>query len=221
MNERNDTDVLVVGAGPTGLVMAAELARRGVHCRIIDTERGPTDKSKAIGIQSRTMELFENMGVADEFIAAGHPIHGAKLYDDGKNFIHLDLNELGNSYPYLLLLPQTETERILLANLERYGMRVERQTKLLSFVQSNDRVEAKVQDTDGNITTINADWLVGCDGAHSTVRHILNIPFEGEEYEDGFQLADVSIDWPLDRDEMHIMVHKGYLMAAFPLPGGG
>jgi 2-polyprenyl-6-methoxyphenol hydroxylase-like FAD-dependent oxidoreductase len=217
----SSTDVLVVGAGPTGLVMGAELCRRGINCRVIDTERGTTDKSKAIGIQSRTMELFENMGLADEFIARGLQMKAVNIYDEGKRIIRLPFDELNNSYPFLLMIPQSATEEILLSNLIYHNGEVERQRRLISFTQDASGITAMVAHANGEMETITAKWLIGCDGAHSTVRHQLNIPFEGNEYEDGFQLADVSIDWQLTREEFHLIIHDGWLMAAFPLPGAG
>ncbi len=218
-NSRKKIDVLVAGAGPTGLVIATELARRGVSFRIIDTERGPTDKSKAIGIQSRTMEVFYNMGLAAQFESRGLKMKAATLYDDGKKIMRVPFEELNNRFPFLLMIPQTDTEQILLSALDQYGAVVERETSLISFTQDENQVTAELQHHNGQVETVTAKWLVGCDGAHSTVRHHLNIPFEGSTYEDGFHLADVQVDWSLSRDEFHLMIHKGWLLAAFPLPG--
>lgn len=221
MASNTNTEVLVAGAGPTGLVMAAELVKRGVNCRIIDIERGPTDHSKAIGIQARTLEIFEYMGLAGRFISKGLQMNAANIYDKGKRIVHLSFKDLATSYPFVLLIPQSETENILLQNLEQQGAIVERQTKLLSFTQDDAQVTAEVEHADGSRETIGAKWLIGCDGAHSTVRHQLHIPFDGSDYEEGFQLADVNIEWPLSKAELHVLVYEGWLMAAFPLPGEG
>jgi 2-polyprenyl-6-methoxyphenol hydroxylase-like FAD-dependent oxidoreductase len=217
---KKECQVLVTGAGPTGLVMASELARRGIACRIIDIARGPTDKSKAIGIQARTLEVFENMGLAKEIISQGHPAQGVNIYENGERIVHLSFQELDSPFPYILLCPQSETERILLAHLESLGVSVEREVKLTGFTQDAEGVTAALSHPNGQEETLRVPWLIGCDGPHSTVRHTLGLPFTGIDYEDSFQLADVKVDWSLPDTELHIIVHEGWLLAVFPLPDG-
>jgi 2-polyprenyl-6-methoxyphenol hydroxylase-like FAD-dependent oxidoreductase len=216
---RNDIPVLICGGGPSGLATAIELARRNVPFRLIDIARTPSDKSKAIGIQARTLEFFENMGIADEFTSRGKKCVGATISHDSKELAHVSFAKLRSPFPYLLMLPQSETEVILNNFLERLGGKIEREVKLVSFSQERDGIDVTLQHASGASEETHADWLIGCDGAHSTVRHILNLPFTGQEYDEGFMLADVKIDWSLRDDELHVNAHQGWIFAAFPMPG--
>jgi 2-polyprenyl-6-methoxyphenol hydroxylase-like FAD-dependent oxidoreductase len=200
--------------------MAMELARRGIPYRIIDVSRSATDKSKAIGIQARTLELFDNVGITAELTAAGKKAIAANVYHDDSKLLRLTFAELESPYPYILMLPQNETEAILIDHIERLGGTVEREVKLKTFVEDSEGVTATLEHADGTTESVRTPWLIGCDGAHSTVRHLLNQPFLGEEFEEGFQLADVKILWLLKDDEIYIFVHGGWLLAAFPLPDG-
>ena len=212
--------ILIVGGGPSGLVMATEFARRGVPCRVVDIARGATDKSKAVGIQARTLEVFENMGIADEFTARGVKVMAANFFHDDRRLAHITLSELDSPFPYVLMLPQNETERILQSHLESLGVEVEREVRMTGFTQDSDGVTAALLHQDGRTEEMRTPWIIGCDGAHSTVRHVLNLPFQGEEYAEGFTLADVRIDWPQRDDELHVFLHDTWLLAAFPLPEG-
>ncbi len=219
-----DVDVLIVGAGPTGLTMAAVLARHGISFRIIDSGRGATDLSKAVGVQARTLETLETMGLAEKLIAQGNPARAFNLYDDSRQIMRLSLDGNGSRYPYVLVVPQSDTERVLLGELDRCGVTVERNTLLTSFSQDETGVTAEIKRTPENgveaVETVRARWMVGCDGAHSTVRHGLGLAFVGSEYEEGFLLADVEVEWDRPSDELQLFVHEGYLTAFFPLPGG-
>src|SRR5579871_6029312 len=139
--ETGKTDVLVVGAGPTGLAMASELARRGVSCRIVEKAPAPTLQSRALGIQARTLELFENMGIVQEFTSLGWKSHAINLYAEGQRIAHISFDELDSPFPYLLFLPQSETERILTTHLANLDVRVERAVELTAFMQRGDRVQ--------------------------------------------------------------------------------
>ncbi len=214
-----DVDVLVVGAGPTGLTLAEELARFGVSYRIIDSGRGPTDLSKAIGVQARTLETLDIMGMADELVRRGNPARAFHIYDGDQHLLKLDFSELESRYPFLLIVPQSDTEQVLLAKLTA-GTNAERSTTLTAFTQGEAGVDATLQHDDGQTERVRARWLVGCDGAHSTVRRGLGLPFEGEEYEEGFMLADVHVEWNMPQDELYLFIHDGWLMAFFALPEG-
>jgi 2-polyprenyl-6-methoxyphenol hydroxylase-like FAD-dependent oxidoreductase len=211
---------LVVGAGPTGLLMASELARHGVSCRIIDKGPHATTTSNAIALHARTLEVFEQLGIIEEALAQGLKQHGASIYADGERLIHVSFDELDAPYPFILSLPQSETERILGAHLERLGIQVERNVELLGFTQDEQTVAARLRHADGHEETVTTAWLIGCDGAHSAVRHVLNMPFSGSAYPEAFALADVKVRWPLSDDEMHMFLGHDGLLAVFPMRGG-
>ncbi len=216
-----NTEVLISGAGPTGLTLAAELAKYGVPFRIIDIGRGPTDLSKAVGVQSRTLEMFDVMGIADELIACGNRATSFTICDDDKQLISLDFSGIGNRFPFLLAVPQSETERVLMKHLESLGGTVERTTELVSFDRAKDSVVAQIKHENGETEQINARFLVGSDGAHSTVRRGIGLPFEGEEYPDQFLLADVYVEAPqMKHTDLFLFLHDGSLAAFFGLPGG-
>ncbi len=212
--------VLVVGAGPTGLTMAAELARHGVQCRVIDKALAPSDRSKAIVVQARTLEVLSLMQLADEFVTAGHPVHAANIYSNGKRIVHLRFDDLDSPYPFLLVLAQSETERILGDRLRQLGVVVERSVELLSLSQDAEKATVELRHPDGHVERDRVDWVVGCDGPHSTVRRVLDVPFEGHTFDQIFILADVRVQSPLSDGELHIYSQHGDVCAIFPLGGG-
>ena len=212
--------VLIVGAGPTGLVLAAELARHGVPSRVIDKALAPSDTSKAIAIQARTLEIFSLMQLAEEFVAAGHPIRAANIYSNGKRIIRLSFDELDSAFPYILILPQPDTERILGDRLRQLCVVVERGVELISLSQDTEKVTVELRHAYGGTERASIDWVVGCDGAHSVVRRALDIPFEGHTFEQAFVLADVHIESAMKEDEVHLFSLHGDLCAIFPLGGG-
>ena len=212
--------VLVVGAGPVGLAMGCELLRRGVETRVIDACAQATDKSKALGVQARTLEALDGMGIAERFVTAGRKIHGVNAYADGARIVHVSLDDIDSPYSYALSLPQADTERLLAEHLADLGGRVEREVKLVGLAQDPGGVTATLTRGDGTGETTRAEWLVGCDGAHSTTRHELGMPFDGVPYEESFILADVRVAWELPDDEFHAFIGPDGAMAAFPLPKG-
>lgn len=219
----NTTDVLIVGAGPTGLVMALELARRGIACRIIDKLPEATQTSKALALQSRTLELFDIMGVVEEPLRHGLQVGIANMYANGKRIAHMPFDELDTPYPFILDLAQSETEKILAARLTNLGVAIERQVELSNLAQNEQAergITATLRHVDGQEETVMCTWLIGCDGAHSMVRHLLNMPFAGIAYPEDFALADVKIHWSLPANEMHLFLHEDGIFAAFPLSGG-
>jgi 2-polyprenyl-6-methoxyphenol hydroxylase-like FAD-dependent oxidoreductase len=135
--------ILIVGAGPVGLTLACELARRGVNFRIIDKELQASDKSKALGIHSRTLEILESMGVIDKFMAAGHLVYGTNFWHGEKKILHLSLDEIDGPYPYAMMLPQCDTERLLTDRLGSYDKYIERGVTLTNFEQTEDSVRSE------------------------------------------------------------------------------
>ncbi|SRR5579883_2429768 len=215
----NRTDILVVGAGPVGLTAAAELARHGQHCRIIDKAPAPSSQSKALAIFPRTLEVFENMGMIEPVLKFGNPLHRISLYARKRPLAHLNIDKVDSPYPFVISLPQNQTERILIDHLASLGVEVERMVELSSLAQDEKGITAILHHPDGREETCTVAWLVGCDGAHSTVRHSLGDPFLGKPYREVFVLADVKLSWSLPNDEASIFFHSDGVLAIFPMPG--
>ncbi|MFE0152187.1 FAD-dependent monooxygenase [Nonomuraea sp. NPDC059007] len=190
------TYALVVGAGPVGLTMAAELRRHGAACRVIDSLPRPTGWAKAVGIQPRTLEVWEQMGVVREAIAAGVWLRGQLQFTDGVAGDPYELRVPDGTYGFLAL-PQYEVERILTEHLARLGTEVERGVELRSFTQDADGVSATLALPGGPERNVRAGYLVGCDGAHSAVRHGLGLAFEGDRFPEEYMLGDVEVDWSM------------------------
>jgi 2-polyprenyl-6-methoxyphenol hydroxylase-like FAD-dependent oxidoreductase len=209
--------VLIVGAGPTGLVLAHELARNGIQCRLIDQAPHRAMESRAIAIHSRTLESFELMKVVDDFLTAGQRIAAVDLYVEGGHIARNSFASLATRYPFVLGVPQDETERILDQHVAQHGVRVERNTKLVGLAPQESSVIAQFRN-DELVEEVEADWLVGCDGAHSTVREQLAIPFAGSTYPEHFVLADVKVRGDLDPSTAQVWLHEDGAVAFFPLP---
>ena len=222
-NMKPETDVLIVGAGPTGLTLACELLRRDVRCRIIDKAPAPATTSRALGLQPRTLELFDTMGIVDRVLCAGGPVIDANLYDADRLLLTLSaagVQELDTPYPRLWITPQTSVERPLTARLRELGGTVERSCELVGFRQADSQVIATAKRGDtGETEEIRAGWLVGCDGAHSGVRKTLGVSFEGSTYEENFLLADVDLDWDRERNRTHTWFPPAGMFTVFPLSG--
>lgn len=209
-------DVLIVGAGPTGLMLGILLKRMGLTFRIIDQNDGPAKESRALGIQARTLELFHSIGIVDEFLKKGMKARGAKIHLNGKEKVSLNIEDMERAdtlFPYLFLLSQHDTEEILLRNLKQ---EVERETKLKSFVDFGDHVECELEGDFGFDVT-RARYLCGCDGAHSMVRKKLGIEFKGDSYESQFIMADTKVEWDSEYDLLQVFLEKGKAAVFFPL----
>jgi 2-polyprenyl-6-methoxyphenol hydroxylase-like FAD-dependent oxidoreductase len=201
------TDVLVIGAGPTGLAMGCQLARHGVSFRIIDDRAGRVHESRAIGVQARTMEVFDDLGLASAFLAQARRADPVRMLIHGRDSAALHFDELGDDTRFrgLYLVPQPQTERILRDHLRERGVDVEQRVRLLELRQDVDGVTAELERiADGVRETVRARYLVGCDGAHSRVRELLEIPFEGATYEEEFLLADVRTREPVDSLSLYL-----------------
>ncbi|SDM88111.1 2-polyprenyl-6-methoxyphenol hydroxylase [Geodermatophilus siccatus] len=193
-------EVLVVGAGPAGLTHAIELARRGIAVRVVDKRpQASTQADKAIGIHCRTMEIWEDQGIVTEAMDAGIWLYGQTVFVNGEQTHQVDWAGL-DELPYAHLgLPQYDTERILGAKLAALGVVVERGVELVAFAQDDEGVTARLRHLDGEEETTRAQYLVGCDGAHSAVRSGLGLAFEGglSMFPQLFMLGDVDVDWDL------------------------
>ncbi len=209
--------VLVVGAGPVGLTMAMALKRRGVDVRSVDKAAAPTDKSKALVLWPRTLELLDIQGCVLPFLDAGLRAVGARIFAEGKELVHVQFGTARSVYRFALMIPQSETERLLGEQLVQLGVHVERQVELTSFVDDGDRVSAVLRHADGHEETVRAAYLAACDGAHSTVRHGLGAQFEGETLPSQWVLADVELVGDVPPDEITICWTTDGVLVFFPI----
>ena len=213
-------DALVVGAGPTGLLMAAELARHGLRVRVIDRDEHGATESRALAIHARTIELLDDLGLAETFMERGLRAAGVSMWSSsGERLVEVAFDEIGGPFPFVLDLPQSETEALLERHLGQLGVSVERRTALVEFAQEFGCVRATLRSPAGE-EAVEVPWLIGCDGAHSAVRHGLAIGFGGSTVELDWGLADVAVQWPLAGDQMHMFLLEDGLLAAFPMPEG-
>jgi 2-polyprenyl-6-methoxyphenol hydroxylase-like FAD-dependent oxidoreductase len=215
----HDTITLIVGAGPTGLTLAIELARRGVSFRIIDREAERTRSSRAIGTQARTVEVFRLMGIPETALEPAARPRALRFAERDRTLARIAFGDgTSGALPRLISMDESDTERMLEQRLEQLGGRVERRTQLLGFRVEGERVTATLQGPDAT-SELETRFLVGADGAHSTVRHEAGIGFAGAAYPQRFLLADLDIDWDLSHDEGHIWIGDDGLVATIPLPG--
>ncbi len=213
-------DVLVAGAGPVGLAMAVELARYGLSVRIVDKSAGRTDKSKAIVLWSRTLELMDSAGCSRSLIDAGRKVTAVSLVEGSKQIGHLTLDGVDSPHPYTLMLPQSETERLLDEHLNGLGVQVERGVELTQLAASADHVVSTLRHENGQEETLETRWLIGCDGAHSTVRHQLGMEFVGDTMPSSWILADVHLSDVPWKEEVVIAWHADGVLALFPITEG-
>jgi 2-polyprenyl-6-methoxyphenol hydroxylase-like FAD-dependent oxidoreductase len=212
---RAENKILIVGAGPSGLALAAELKRRGVNAVIIDQQPAGANTSRACVVHARTMEVLEPLGATRDLLAEGVKVPVFRIRDRDRPLLTIDFSDLPSFYRFTLMIPQNRVEQILLQHLESLGCNVMRPCKLIRYTTSPSLV-AQVQDN--SIQSIRAEWLIGCDGMHSTVRQQSGIAFPGGEYEASFVLADVSMEWPLSREEVTLFYSPKGLVVVAPLP---
>ncbi|MBA3600682.1 MAG: FAD-dependent monooxygenase [Acidobacteria bacterium] len=216
------TDVIIVGAGPTGLSLACQLIRYGVDFVIFDKKETTTPHSKAIGVQARTLEIYEQIGLASKLVEQGAIAAKAKMVVGGEVRGEVEFTEMGKGlspYPFVLIVEQGKHEKILYDSIKANGKDVLWNAELENFLQDESGVKATVKNATGETRTIEAKFLVGCDGAKSSVRHSLGLTFEGSTFERMFYVADVQIDWKFSHDALHVFLMKDTLLAFFPMTG--
>jgi 2-polyprenyl-6-methoxyphenol hydroxylase-like FAD-dependent oxidoreductase len=219
-----NTDVLIVGAGPTGLVLALWLTRLGVRVRIVDKTPEPGTTSRALAVQARTLEFYSQIGLSDAVIERGRKMLAVNLWVTGKKAARAVLGEMGTGlspFPYALIFPQDEHERLLIDRLAEAGVQVERGTELMGFDESAEGVRARLNRLDGAAEACQAAYIAGCDGAHSVVREALEIGFPGGTYDHLFYVADVQASGATMNGELHAALDSADFIAVFPLHGEG
>ena len=218
------TDVLIVGAGPTGLVLALWLTRLGVPVRLIDKLPEPATASRAVAVQARTLEMYRQLGIADRVIERGRNAIAVNLWVTRRHVTRFVFGDMGagiSPYPYALIYPQDEHERLLIDCLRQHGVRVERGTELVAIEEAGEEVVAQLAGADGSRASCRARFVAGCDGAHSAVRDALGIGFAGGTYEHLFYVADVDAAGPAMNGEVHVAFDTSDFLAVFPLRDDG
>lgn len=211
--------ILIVGAGPTGLMAACQLARAEVDFRIIDKAAEPSDKSKALAVHARSLELMDDLGIANAMIDEGVIINRMNVFADGKLLVDLNFGELDSPFPFVLSLPQDKTEKHLIAYLESCGKKVDRCHELTGVSQKPDAVTVTIKQPNGNQQEQTYNWVLACDGGRSTIRHALDLAFDGGTYEEKFVIADAHIDWGSTpkTEPMSMFIGKDGLLALFQI----
>ncbi len=216
--------VLIVGAGPTGLTLAAQLDQFGTRFRIIDRSSDRVHESRALGVQARTLEILQRFGLGDALVERGNKSATIMLHVEGRVAPPVSLSDFGaedTRYPYILFVSQAETEGLLTQHLTAHGVRIEREVELIEFNEDSSGIACVLRDADGRTEHVHTQYLVGCDGAHSTVRKRAGIPFEGDAYLQDFMLGDIEADAApnvlLAKDSIHPFVGGGGIAMFFPL----
>ena len=217
-----DVDVLVVGAGPTGLMLANQLARYGVRILIVDRHSGPAQQSRAMAVQARTLEIYAKMGIIDQALARGEKATAANMWANGRWTARIPVGDIGKDmspFPFILMLGQDDNERIMGERLRDFDVAVEWNTELISFEQQPGHVDAVLKQPDGSVSRIRCAWVAGCDGSRSPAREMNGIGFPGAPYEHTFFVADTEATGPMKPGELNVYLLKDGFHLFFPMRG--
>jgi len=209
-------NIVIVGAGPTGLALSAELNRLGVSPLVLDKQATGQNTSRACVVHARTLEVLESIGATSELLQEGLVVPIFRIRDRSRILATIDFKDIKTAYPFTLMCEQDHVEAILLRRLQSLGGIVQRPCEVVDVSREGGDITVRVRN--GSEEAIHTKWLIGCDGAHSFVREHVSIPFEGGAYEESFILADVEMDWPLDRDEVTLFYSEKGLVVVAPLP---
>ncbi len=219
--DKKTPDVLIIGAGPTGLTAAAEAIRHGLTVRIIDQSQSRSAFSKALVVHSRSLEIFQDMGFAANVVNSGQKFHSLNIYTGNKKLSRIVFQELNWKdavFPYWLSIPQSDTERCMEDHLNDLGGTVERNTELVELEQFPNYVRVTLKKNGDSPETVDVPWVVGCDGARSKTRKLLGLELEGKADDEVFILGDVIFDWDLPEDEGHNILSMDGIVLIVPLP---
>ncbi len=214
--------VLVVGAGPTGLTTAHELLRRGVAVRLVDAATGPAVTSRALATHARTLEIYDQMGVLPDLLPQGRPVRKFTIHQNGRTLAALraDYSQLPTRFPMTVMVDQAITERVLRDAVRRLGTEVEWGVRLETLEQSADSVTVRLRHADGRTETVRTGWLAGCDGGHSTIRKLLGLKLVGDSSET-WLIADADVEAGLDDRSLHWLRTRSSALMAVPFPQPG
>ncbi len=216
---KTNTDVLIVGAGPSGLALGAELKRQGVDCLLIDRQPSGANTSRACVVHARTLEVLQPLGLSTHLLKQGIQVPIFRIRERDRALLTIDFSTIASEFAFTLMIPQDRVERCLLESLLGHGGHVERPCEFLHLTRFDTHVEAEVR-AGAATQTIHAKWLVGCDGMHSAVREGAEIAFTGAAYQEDFVLGDVRMDWPLQPSEVTLFYSPDGFMVVAPLPAG-
>jgi 2-polyprenyl-6-methoxyphenol hydroxylase-like FAD-dependent oxidoreductase len=211
-------DIVIVGAGPTGMALAAELRRLGTAALVLDQLPGGQNTSRATVAHARTLEVLEPLELSQDLIHRGLTIQTARLREGEKVLATIGFEDLPTAYPFMLVCTQDQTEAALMARLHALGASVTRPVKVTALQPDADGVDITYTAAGVLVQNLRARWVIGCDGLHSVVREQAGISFEGGSYDENFILADVEMDWPLDRDALELFLSDGGLTMIVALP---
>jgi 2-polyprenyl-6-methoxyphenol hydroxylase-like FAD-dependent oxidoreductase len=220
MSIPSNPDVVVVGAGPVGLVAGCELARRGIRVRVIDKLAQPTDQSRAIAVHARSLDMFDRIGIVDEMLSTGIKATAMQMYAGRKKLVRIPLGGVDSAFPFTLTTAQTETERVLGEHLRSLGVTVERGVELVALSQEGDGVRLTLRHHDGATEQAVASWVIGADGAHSIVRKLVGTKLAGSFAGERFLLGDVDAEHTLDLDSMHTFFAPEGPVVVLPMRDG-